>query len=221
MSVIASRDAAIYVGGEPVGMTTEACTDLGAHTEYQITAETKRAIDPASDVTVYVDGAEATSTTYAVDYAHGVITFASAQNPAHAVTVTGKYVPLLQVAETRSARVVRPHPVMADSTRLGDTATRQTEIARKCSITLEHLTTGATDLGDTTTLDALIAAGPLFVSATLGTGDGLLRGWFVAMNASPSHSLNDLLTHSLELEGAVQTCVGRPATDQAVFSIRY
>lgn len=221
MAVLASRDAAIYVGGAPVSMTTEACTDLGSHTEYQITAETKRAIDPQTAVIVNVNGSPASSTSYAVDYAHGVITFASAQNPAHAVTITGKYVPLLQVAETRSARVVRPHPVMADSTRLGDTATRQTEIARKCSVTLEHLTTGATDLGDTTTLDALIAAGPLFVSAILGTGDGLLRGWFVAMNASPNHSLNDLLTHSLELEGVVQTCVGRPVTDQAVFSIRY
>lgn len=220
MTVLSSRDCALSVGGTPVSMADEPTTDLGAHTAYQITADSKRAIDPGSAITVKVNGSAVGSTTYAVDYAHGVVTFASAQNPAHAVVVSGKYVPLLALAETRSARIVRPHPVMADSTRLGDTATRQTEIARRCTVTLEHLTTSGTDLGDATSLAALYAGGLLFLQAVLGTGDGTLRGWFCPTSATPVHSLDDLLVTTVELVGVVQTCVGRPVTDQAVFSIR-
>lgn len=221
MTVRPRRLGGLSVGGTPVSMTDEATTDLGAHTAYQITATTKRAIDPLTAVTVKVNGSTAGATTYAVDYAHGIITFAVAQNPAHPVVVSGKYVPVYEFAEIRALKVVGPRPIRADATRIGDATTRSAVVAHECIVTVTSMAAGATVLGDATTVDSMLSStsGIWFVDAIRGDGKNV-RGWFSVQNLGAEHSMNDLLTTPIELVGEVQTCVGRPSTDQAMFSAR-
>jgi hypothetical protein len=219
MTVVAARDCAVYAGGAPVTMTGEACSDVsgGARTSYQVTASTKQVLDPETAITVYDNASPVTSTDYAVDYATATVTFSVARTGGHTITLDAKYIPLLQLAYSRSARVARPQGVFADATRLQDTTTRMALIGKRCSITLEHMTSATEDLGGTTYLDSLISDGRLFVRATLGDGK-TLNGWFATASAA-NHDMAAVLSHTLTLTGIVQTCVGRPGTDQALFSL--
>ena len=102
--------AALYTGGAPVLTTAEGCTQLSTYV-WQISSAAKRAIDPATAVHVYVDAGEVAQKTGAVanwtlDYANGKITF-TADETGHTVTITCKYVPLLQIVWARSANAVR------------------------------------------------------------------------------------------------------------------
>jgi len=213
MTAVAARSASVYVGGAPVTMLDEPTTDLGAHTVYRITDALKRAIDPATAVTVEVDGGAAPA--HVIDYAAGTITFADALVGTEAVTIIAKYVPLLLVATSRSARVARPHAVFADATRLGDTAPRQYEIAKQCSATVEHMTASVDSIGDPPEfVDDRIAGGVVFAVINLGDGR-TVRGWF-GCGQSAAHDLNSMLMHTLELVGIVRDCVGR--TEQALFT---
>lgn len=217
MTVQASRNVTLKVGGTPTTMTGEATTEVGA--VCTITAAAKRAIDPDSAVTVY-DGVSDESATATIDFVNGVITLAEA--PAGAVTITGKYIPLLTVAEAKALKVVRPQAVFADVTRLGDTAGRQCEVFKKCELTLTHMHAVNDDLdggAGTTSLESLMAAGtPLFVEAALG-GE-TLRGWFSVVDEDRTHGVEaDVQNATITLRGVVRDCVGRPTTEQALFSI--
>lgn len=217
MTAVAARSASVYVGGAPVLMPAEPMTDLGAHTVYRITDALKRSIDPDTAVVVKIDGTEEPATAYVVDYAAGLVTFDSALAGTEAVTIVAKYVPLLLVATSRSAKVVRPHAVFADATRLGDTGPRQYEIAKQCSATIEHMTASVDSIGDPTEfVDDRIAGGIVFAVINLGDGK-TVRGWFGCGQAA-MHDLNTMLVHTLELTGIVRDCVGRTRGEQALFS---
>ena len=86
-------EGAIYMESATTGMTDEACTASGSNTIYTITADAKQYIsmDPAVLPVVKYDGDVVASTTYTINYALGVITFASTPGVAN-VTITGSYI---------------------------------------------------------------------------------------------------------------------------------
>ncbi len=221
MATLAGRLVSLKVPGTATAMVKEACSDLGGgHTVFQITSASKQAIDPDTAVIVYVDDAEVTDvTTYAVDYALGKITFSSEKN-GHTVTISGKYLPLLDFLEVRSAEIVSPQAVFADCTRLGDAADRKVEVCKKCSIKTEPFTVPSTDLdtgAGTTLFSTLLAADKFFVECKVSTVQ-TVRGWF-APTYTAKHALNDAYVGTLDLVGVVQSPIGRPSTDQALFSV--
>lgn len=216
MAILAGRLCTLYVGGTPTTMTTEACTQIGATDSYQIAEAAKRAIDPATAVEVFEDGSP--STPPAIDYVNGIISYDDGGHGT--ITITAKYIPLHAFAEAKSADIVVPQAVMADVTLMGDTGSRVLEVAKKCEITLAHFATPATDFDVSESgllFSALLAGELIFVRAAISTTQ-TINGWF-APSATWQHDINEALQGTLTLVGQIQTCVGRPVTDQALFSL--
>jgi len=91
MAAISGKLGSIYMKTTDVAttFTDEACTDSGNHTLYYITDTTKRYWDKATTVVVEVDGTPESGVT--IDYIGGRITFDTPLAGTEAVTVSGKY----------------------------------------------------------------------------------------------------------------------------------
>lgn len=212
---LAGRLVTLKVGGTPTAMTGEACSQVTGAV-YQVTSAAKRILDPATAITVY-DGAADESSTAVIDYATGLITLAEA--PAGSVTVTAKYIPLISVAYAKSLDIGLPTKVWADVTCLGDSAGRKKAVADKCTLSLGHFYKAADDVdasGGTLLLSTLLAQSSIYCEVAISTVQ-TLRGWFNPTSADWKHSLDAALEGTLQLEGVIQTCVGR--TEQALFSL--
>lgn len=225
MAAHAGRDITFKIGDAATAMTEEACDALDDYA-YQIASAAKRAIDPETEVVVYVDGVEYDRMvdgvyTYAVDYAHGIITFVAGQTDP--VTVSGKYLPLVTAAHGRSLKNSGVQPVFAEATEFGDTAPRQTVICHTCEMTLETLAVALEyESGVSSSVEYLFTnARPMFVEVDMapGVSGNKLRGWF-RCQISKSHDLEGVAVTTVEMRGVVQSPAGRPSTDQAMFSVR-
>lgn len=215
MAALAGRLCTIKVGGTSTAMTDEACS--GSGTAYQITSTSKRCVDPGVAVTVKVNNVALADADFTMNHATGQIVLASSTT--QAVTVTGNYIPLVTVAEARSASITLPTNVMADVTRVGDASRRMLAVAQKCEVTLEHFISPASDIddsGSTLLFTTLVDGDPIFVEVAVSTSL-TLRGWFVPSSASWAHKINEALVGTLALTGVVRTCVG--TSDQALFSL--
>lgn len=94
--------ASIKKSGTSTTMTGEAMALLSGKT-YQITNTAKRVIDFASAVTVLGNAiAIAADKIESIDYMFGKVTFISSYTPASPVTITGKYLPMTEVAKANS-----------------------------------------------------------------------------------------------------------------------
>jgi len=97
MGAISGKVGAVYLQTDAAAQafTTEAMTDVGAHTRYYIGNRAKAYWDKATAVIVYVGGVPASATDYTIEYAGGYVEFAVSQG-ASAITVSGKYLTLAQ-----------------------------------------------------------------------------------------------------------------------------
>lgn len=213
MALLGSQ-ASVHVAGDAVALTGEPLS-LVAGAEYQITNAAKRALDPATAIKVFDGAAEVGAATYAVDYAHGVVTLGSV--PSGAVTLDGAYLPLLSVAEARAVDVDSSYET-ADVSRFGDTADRLLPTRSKCGLTLEHLHAATEDLdggSGTKTFRGMLGT-TVFIE--VDEGSEKLRGWFLLKSNKTSIKLTDAIGKTVEAQGVVQTCAGR--SEQALFSWR-
>lgn len=87
--------------GTPTTMTAEAMSLVSGKT-YQVTNTAKRIIDYNTVVQVFDNAVDHTADVVSVDYLSGQVTFASTYVVAGPVTITGKYVPLVAIANARS-----------------------------------------------------------------------------------------------------------------------
>lgn len=92
----------LKVTGSAVAVTAEAAAVLVPYTVYRITNAARRVIDPASSVTVKVNGVAVGAGTYSLNYLFGAVTFGSALSALDVVTLDFSYLPLLSLAEVRS-----------------------------------------------------------------------------------------------------------------------
>ena len=206
----------VKIGGASTAMTGEATTDDGSHKQYQITSALKRALDPGVALTVKKNTVAVSSTGYSVDYANGVITFPSALLVTDVVTVDGAFRALVTVAEARAADMSLD-PGAADVTVFGDTGKRQIATLPSCSVSLEHLHLLDAELTTGLTLASLLDEAAVFLEVNFGAASRL-AGWF-RLKARQTASVDAAVSGSIEAEGVVQTCVGRPSTDQAMWTL--
>lgn len=94
----ASHLATVSVTGTATAMTGEAMTDVsgGAKTSFQITATSKRIVDPATAIVIndtHTGGAWAG--TFTIDYLTGTVTLSGAATAS--ITITGKFLPSRQI----------------------------------------------------------------------------------------------------------------------------
>ena len=214
MAIQLSKAATIKIQGTAVAMTGQATTLL-AGTSYRITDAAKRALDPATSISVLDGGSAIAVDGYRVDYAHGIVTLDCA--PSGAVTVTGAYLPLLSIAEANAVDVEYGYESV-DASRLGDATDRTLPSRAKCSLTLKDWHAEEEDLdggAGTRTLGGSLGSA---VFLELYDGARQLRGWFVLESRGKSISLTEAIGRTTQARGVVQTCVGR--SEQALFSWR-
>lgn len=98
MSAIAGKIGSIYMKTDAVAttFTNEACTNSGDETVYYITNDAKRYWDKNTAVVVKVNAVTETDVT--IDHVGGRITFATPLAGTEAVTVSGKYWTVAEVA---------------------------------------------------------------------------------------------------------------------------
>lgn len=101
----AGYPAAVKLSGTPTAMVAEATTELVADTVFQVTAATRRILDPDAALTVLVNAIPVASN-FVVDYLFGKVTFSPALAPGDVVTLTGNFLPMTEdVLEAREASV--------------------------------------------------------------------------------------------------------------------
>lgn len=98
---VAGYVALLKRGGTPTIMTTEAMSLVSGKT-YRVTAVTKRVISYAHALTVFDNGVDHTADVLSIDYLAGTVTFKTAYTVTGTVTITGYYIPLLEIAKGRS-----------------------------------------------------------------------------------------------------------------------
>lgn len=96
--------AKIKKSGTPTTMTAEPAAVLvsGIGGSNQITDTTKRVIDPETAVTVLDNAVDHTADVLSIDYLEGIVVWKGAYTPTLPVTITGKYLPLTQIAKGQS-----------------------------------------------------------------------------------------------------------------------
>ena len=222
MATLAGRLCTIKTGLTPVAVTGEGLSDTAsARLVYVVTDAAKRAIDPATAITVYDNGAPVTSTDYAVNYADGRVTFGSARTAGHTITADMKYVPLSAGLSARTVDMTLPQPQLADGTCIGHSAPVLVEVAKKCQVSLTLLNAPAEDLdtgAGTMLVATVLGADRVFLEVAVSTVQ-TVRGWFAPGPASHKHALDSLFESTLTFVGVVQVPVGRPSTDQTLFSL--
>lgn len=119
----AAHSTVIKTTGTSTAVVAGACTDGGAHTAYQLTDATKRAMDPTVVPVVYEDGV-ATAAAYTIDGLTGTVTFAAARGGAVVVTMDYSYLPLLAVAAGKEFSV-ESTAALADKTTFDDSGIRK------------------------------------------------------------------------------------------------
>lgn len=100
---VAGWKGAVKITGTPTAMVAEATTELVADTVFRITNAARRILDPDAALTVLVNGGAAPAHT--INHLRGKITFAAPIGGADVVTVTGNYLPLLDVIHVHEASV--------------------------------------------------------------------------------------------------------------------
>lgn len=90
--------AVIKQSGTPTTMTAEPTTLVSGKT-YQITNAVKRVIDRTTAVTVLDNAVDHTTDVISIDYLFGKVTFAGGYTVTGPVTITGKYLPMTQMAK--------------------------------------------------------------------------------------------------------------------------
>src|SRR5262245_41026059 len=88
-------------GGTPVAMTNEPTTLVSGKT-YIITATTKQVIDINTTVVIKDGAVDQTANVLNINFLTGEVTFKAAYTPSGAITVTGAYVPLTDIAGART-----------------------------------------------------------------------------------------------------------------------
>lgn len=95
---IAGKLGAVYrdSGVASIAFTGEATVSNSTYTRYKIADKTKRYFDDKAVISVKVNGTATTN--YKVEYAGGVIVFSTALTSSDVVTVSGKYLTMVQCA---------------------------------------------------------------------------------------------------------------------------
>lgn len=106
--------AVLKKGGTPTTMTAEPCA-LVSGKIYKITNAVKRVISRADSLVVLDNAVDHTTDVLSIDYLNGTVTFKSAYTPTTPITVTGKYLPMSQIAKGQSFTLTQTATVIDTS----------------------------------------------------------------------------------------------------------
>lgn len=165
--------------GAATAFTTEAMTEITANEEYQITDTTKRIWDYATTLSVFDNGSPvAAADIESIDYLFGIVHFVSGYTAAGAITVTGAYFAVTQIAGTRSFTLTMQGEAIDETTlpiAQGNSGHRIFSLGLK-TVSMEASGVYALSNGFRA---ALVARSELIVEVKpVGTAETIFRGYF-------------------------------------------
>lgn len=204
-------NSTVKVTGTPTAMVDEATTELVADTVFQITNAAKRIIDPDAAITVKVNGG-AVTTGFVLDKLFGKATFTPPLGGADTVTISGNYLPTLDVLEAKEFSVQNKRDLV-DST-VFKTNPNRTRFAllKDASGSINTLRALLDDLdpgGGVVTLQALMANGTRKVlELAFGNSGYVWRGWVLFDSQEVAAAFDDLVTGNLNWQATLDDSAG-------------
>jgi hypothetical protein len=208
MSAVPGYKTTLYVGGTSTAMSGEAMSGSGAG-PYQITNTAKRWLDYSVALTFYDNGVAISAGDIAsIDYFFGKVTFTGSK--VGPITVDGNYMPLLAVAQGKSASLKFEND-MLDATVFSTSPDRLfLPGLKQLSGSLGTLDTLLTDLdsgapswtwsakfGGTSPLALEIDPG--------GAGTAKYRCWIYLPGLTSEGAVEDLIQGNLDFQSSAQT----------------
>lgn len=221
MAVSPAYSAVLKRQGTSTVYSNEATTKVTANTVYRITDAAKRVQDPTFAPTVEVDadgaggGAYATAAagTYTWDPLSGTVTFASDQGSAATVRVSGKYLPMLSIAEGTSYKINLSCNLLDKTT--FDSGGRHERLPGLFDVKVDieglKLLTDDMDPGGGTKKfrDDLANRTVLLIEIAVPGATTKFRAWVHAESGETAGAPDDILKTSLSFCGAAQKVASR------------
>jgi hypothetical protein len=212
MAPIAGYNATLSLSGTSTAMVEEPCTEvswadgIGVH---QITAATKRVLDPTVAVEVLVSGVPVAASLYTVDYLFGIVT--GLFDSGDPVTVSANYLPLVTVAEARAATVAPERPEL-DTSVFGTEEKSHILGQRSASVELEtlHLLTADADAGGGTLVLGDVLENGSAILVEVNDSARTFRGWCRLPTAQQSIPIDEVVTSSLTWKTTAIPALSRP-----------
>lgn len=216
---VSAATCVLKLSGTSTAFTGEATTNTSGNT-YQITDSTKRALDPATSITVYDGGSPVAAGNVTVDFLFGKVTLSSP--PGGAVTIDGNYLPLHAMAEVRSFEINLSGSMLDDTVMSSSTSvhSRMLGIADASgSVTgLDPLTTDLDSGGGTLKPESIFAAGtPILLDVDFPAGNNF-RAWVLFDSAKVSGGWDALVEGTINWQAIGRTAsAGAGANEAASF----
>lgn len=208
---VAGWKGAVKISGTPTAMVAEATTELVADTTFQITNVARRILDPDAALTVLVDAVPQAATLYTLNHLFGKVTFLAPIGAAAVVTVTGNYLPTLDVIECFEASVQMSRDVVDRTAFKGpastDASRQKFALLKTASGSISHMKALLDDLdagGGTVKLFEVMANGTRKVlELTLGDSGYAFRAWFLFDQQELSAARDALVDAALSWQSTV------------------
>lgn len=198
---VAGYNAVIKKSGTAVTMTAEACALVTSKT-YQVTDTTKRLISWADTLVVLDNAVDKTADVESVDYLTGKVTFGAAYTVTGPITVTGKYMPLTQIAKGRSFNL-RQTVTEIDETGYDDAQANNGFMVYANGLKSVSLELGGI-FASSATWPALAATrGIVYVQVDLDAsnpGKNIFSGFFKIMSTRQSGNQGDVESQTVQLQ---------------------
>lgn len=198
---VAGYNALIKKAGTPLPVTDEAMTLVSGKT-YQITAAAKRTLALTTAITVKANATDATAQVEKIDYLNGKVTFKAAYTPTGAVTLSGSYVPMTQIAKGRSFNLSQNANEL-DVTGYDDAQSNSGFRVFEAGLRTVSLELGGIAKASTGWRSSLIARERLMVSVDLDASDpgkSMFSGYFSIMNRGQSGNQGDVEAETIQLQ---------------------
>lgn len=208
---VAGYNAMIFGPGTPTAMTSEATSLVSGHV-YQITNAAHRVISYLDTVTVSDGATNVTASVATIDYLTGTIDMGT-YAPTGAITVTGKYIPMTQVAKAKGFTLGQTQTAI-DATCYDDAQANGGW--RTMLPGLQTLTLQLNGIWNTTNdyYTTLTNRGIFYLMIDLNfslQGKNVFHGYFKAMNEKRAGNVGALETDDLQMhawvpDGALVKC---------------
>jgi hypothetical protein len=207
MTALAGNKTVLKVSGTSTVDAGEACSlKSGAGTTqiWQVTAATKRVLDPSHAIVVKDGGTPVGSTLFTLDYLFGRILF-NGYTPAGAITIDDAYFPMLALAIARKVDWQRTKALLESTVMPSPGRTRICGL-KDLAGTLEGITPETDDLdpgtGGEQSMQSFFDAGtPKLLEASFGGHATLFRAWILIPKIGHASSFEDLVTHAYDFTG--------------------
>lgn len=218
---VSAANGVVKASGTSVAMADEATTNTSGKT-YQVTNASKRILNPAVALVVLDNAVDRTAEVESVDFLFGLVTFKSTYTVTGPVTLTGAYLPTLDVASVRGVNL-SVSANLQEASVMGVQAVQRLRTLLDVSGSVERLELSLADLdagaGGTQSIDGWLRAGTPRVLEWLIQAGYRVRAWVLFESQEISGDAASLVGVNLAFQGAAPAVPSTSYTAITAFSI--